>query len=862
MKTKSSIILAILAIALTPFSALSNQQTSYLDSDTLPSHLSDRAYSQHIADLLGWLPNHDPNQLCRGTYFVPHDIEDHPNLDDRSPIHIRAEGPEILKLNGVSELKKNVVITQPGRIIYADKVFIFRNEKTKKVVKIELLGHVKIYQQYSMTAADYAMITLYPKTTKIQNAAYHYRKQDVNAWGTAKRGRQTAEHVSILENATYSICKPIHPAWTISAKKIVLDKPNNVGKAYHAVLRLFSVPLFYFPYYSFQLNNERKSGFLTPQLGHVGDAGPYVGFPYYFNLAPNYDLLVTPESFGQRGFRTTAKFRYLTKRSNGFLYGSFLANDPIFQTFRQNAINTYSNTSSYNSNTYSPYINQLKSASNQRGQFSANNTAAFNTHWSTRTNINWVSDPYYINNTAATRGIDLATTNQLLNLIQLQYSNSFWDVNSAVQAYQTLHLIDQIQSTSQPLDQYTRLPDLNAAGYFPISENSALQLDSDYTNFTYSSLFQPPHPQGQRLHLRPGWTYDFEEAGGYIKPQVWADLVGYDLYQTIPGIPHTSGRVLPIVDIDSGIHFTRDFQINDKSYLQTLEPRLFYLYVPYTNQNQLPNFDTIQLPFFFDQLFALNAFQSVDRLENANQLSLGMSSNIIAATSGATILSANLGEIYYIDQPRICLTDLCHLTTPHFSPLVANVAFNPNATWSVGSSIAWEPKNQLFDNGNLSLTYHEDNRHIFNLSYLYVGANPGAVPTFSASQLSATAPYANASYYISSYVAWPLVRQWTFIGNTFYDLELKRFNNLLGGIEYDTCCWSIRFIINRILGGSTTTSTGGLQNYFNTSYFIEFTLKGLASFGTVTSFEAGSNNHYLVGEHANNYVQGFVPGYK
>lgn len=854
MKTKLTIVplFTLIIIAITT-SALSNRN-AVLISSTLPQNLPYSAYSQHIADEIGWLVSPDSN-YCHGYYQIPHYIEDHPNLDEHAPVKITAEGPEILKLNGVSELKDHVVITQPGRIIYADKIFIFRNNLTKKIVKIELIGHVRIYQQNSVSVSDFAMITLYPKTTEINQGAYHYfskasitstTQQRFNAWGTVTRGKQHSNKVSVLKNATYSTCSPIAPAWKVSATTIILDKPNNRGEAYNAILRIFNLPIFYFPYYTFQLNNERKSGFLMPVLGHVGNAGTYVGIPYYFNLAPNYDLLTNAEYYGGRGFRGASKFRYLTPTSRGQILGSILPADKVFESFRQSALTIYSNTAVYKPSTYQPYLNALAQEKNIRGQFEMDNTSVFSSHLTSILNLNWVSDPYYINNASAANGNYLSTTNQLLNLLQFQYGNQYWDISTALQGYQTLHMIDQIQGTGQALDQYSHLPDINAVGYFPISDNSDFEIATDYTNFLYSSHFQPHQPEGQRLHLRPGYTYDFEKTGGYVKPQIWFDMVGYDLYQTLPGVSHTSARALPIFDVDSGWYFSRDFSLNEKSYQQTFEPRLFYLYVPYTNQNNLPNFDTIELPFFFDQIFALNAFQSVDRQENSNQVSLGLTSNIISAESGATLLSANLGEIYFIQQPKVCLTTLCQLAERNFSPLVANLSLNPTSEWTVTTTLAWDPQTTSTNNTALSAGYHGDGQHIFGLSYVYVGANAGSLPTFSAFQQSAANQYSGtSSTFIGSYLAWPIQHQWSVLGNAYYNIKLTRFDSLYGGIQYDTCCWSIRFIINRIFTSSTTSTTGRLQNNFDTSYFIEFTLKGLASFGT------GSDR----------FVQSFVPGF-
>lgn len=796
----------------------------------LPSHLSNSQYYQRIAQLLGWRDGPQKETLCRGDYTLPAYIEKNSIIDRTAPVQISAEGPETFRLDGVSELQDNIVVEQAGQIIYADKAFIYRDNKSHRIKEITLSGLVRIYQGKSLIVTNEGSITLYPRSATLKQSIYHYSAESkaFDAWGSAKTAQVNEAKVITLKEATYSTCPPnTTPAWQISASTIILDKPNNLGKAYNAVLKFKSIPVLYSPYYSFQLDNQRKTGLLTPVFGHNTDSGYYFGLPFYLNLAPNYDLLLTPQYYGERGFKANAKFRYLTPTSQGSISASILPNDTLFGSFREEAINTYSNPANYNQKIYAPYLDELESDSNFRGMLSMTNHSIFNPNLRLRYYVNLVSDDYYMSNITSGSIIDNPLATDLLNLLQLQYSDDTWDISTYLEAYQTLHLIGQVEDQQQTLDQYARYPSFDANSYHPLNDHLASELSFSFNNFSYSSSIEPNKPTGERLHLRSGLLLNFENSAGYIKPQIWLDNVAYTVDNTNATVSANSSRTLPILDVDAGLKFFREFSWKSQSYQQTLEPRLFYLYVPYTNQNNLPNFDTIQLPFFFDQLFSLNTFEGVDRIENANQISLGFTSDIINTSANRKFLSFDLGSIYYIDQPQVCLVNDCTIKPHHLSPIITDVAFYPSEIFALSTSYAWDPETSETDNASLTLGYHRDPKRVFNLSYVFVGANNNSLSTFSGGDSTANNYTSNSSHLVGSF-AWPLSERWSFLGQSDYNLGQKRLDSLYAGLQYDTCCWALRFVVQELYDNSN----GSLGDNYNTGYFIEINLKGLASFGS------------------------------
>lgn len=811
------------------------------DSYVLPK-LKGQDYNQYIANELGWIPSNNPKNICNG-YFYNTPLPPALVGNKKAPTKITAEGPEYFTFQGVSVLNKNIVVTQPGRIVKADKAYIFRHKDTGKITKVVLIGHVRIYQDQSVLVSDMANLTLYPKEAQIKNTAYRLHVEQpftptmnhpFNAWGTAASAHKKA-FITTLHKATYSTCAPTHPTWTISAKKIVIDKKTNVGKAYGGVLRIHGIPIMYSPYYSFSLDHRRKSGFLSPIYGHNTDSGYILGLPYYWNMAANYDLLLTPEYYQNRGFKGSALFRYLTSLSSGSAYVTYLPDDKEFAKFRNLALATYSNAKIYNPTTYAPYLNALRNEHNYRGLASAQSHSQWNDQWSTRLYLNLVSDPYYFTDINDS-GINAnSTTNQLLNLLQIQYSGIHWQINGFAQAYQTLHLINQIQGQGQALDQYERAPDLNAVAFYPILPHLNFEMDSDATNFLYSSIILPTNNEGQRYHIRPGLSIPIEGAAGFIKPEVWFDSTKYTLQQTTPGVAKNPSRNIPIVDVDSGLYFDHQFKIKQHSYTQTFEPRLFYLYIPYKNQDNLPNFDTILLPFFFDQLFALNAFTGLDRIQNANLTTLGLHSSINDDLTGRTIFDANLGASYYFSQPRVCLTTPgCHYPFRRFSPIVTNATFYPNAHWGITGALAWDPTAEVTDNASISARYIKDNHRIITAGYRFVqnanNALSNLLAPINSTGVSSNSFTNNTSHGLFSF-AWPITTKWSTLGFVDYNINQKRLDNVYGGIEYNSCCWAVRFVVRRAFFGSTLSPSGSVNNTFNISYYVEVTLKGLASYG-------------------------------
>ena len=826
--------------------------TPQTTTSVLPSTLTGSAYRDFVAHELGWIKN---DSICRG-YFestASGVLGEKPLGITEETTTLTSRGPVELRASGVSVLRDHVTVIQPGRRALADEAYVYR-DKTGHVTKVILKGHVRLEEWGSFLLTDKATLVFDPRSVTITRSAFHFYsdKTDlvnvpsgpmmpsgpIDAWGTASGAYRDSNTVITLHDATYSTCNPTHPFWQLKAGKIVIDEPNNLGKAYNARIKIGGVPLFYVPYYQFPVRHERKSGILAPIIGYssakAGSStsnGVVFGLPFYWNMAPNYDWTLTPQYYGADGFRLTSLFRYLTSKDRGQIYFSFLPDDASFGVFKTAALSTYSNIALYPTSTYEPYLTQLTDETNQRLFASMEEAGRYAQVLDWRIYLNYTLDPYYFSDITINT-LAASDTNQLLNLGQISYETPHWLVSGWFQAYQTLHLITQISDQNEALDQYERLPEITASSYYPnILPNLDFVLDSDVADFYYTSILKE-EPNGQRLHVRPQLKYNLENRAGYIRPAVAVDQVDYLVQQLNPGVASNAERTLPIIDVDAGLYFRQQFPWLKQTYSQSFEPRVFYLYVPYQNQDDLPNFDTVLLPFYYDQLFDVNIFNGIDRFENANQISVGFTSRLLNDETGRLVLKADVGQAYLFEPEQVCLSEGCTLTDSAMSPLVGDLAYYITQAWSLSGNLAWDAYDHQINNAAANVTYSRDGKHIAFVGYSFVGSDPYSLATFSGNTTDSNA-YANYTDFLSFGGTWPLSQTWSVVGYMNYNFQQTRIESVYGGLAYDSCCWGLRLIIDHAYTSTTLdTTTGAPVNTYNNTYYIQLRLKGFSDFGT------------------------------
>lgn len=847
--TIKHIVLAIAAssISATSFAAKPNSHSTRLHKKASKRQKrTQRHLNDNIANILGWQASKTSLcNLCGGYFKQPTSILRYPNPAPANtlPTYITADGPTLFSQQGASILQKNVLVKQHGRLIKADKAYVYRNRKSHKITLVKFVGHVHMREAGKLITGPTAKWNLAKNTARFSKAAYflaenrlfHNKKNHSTAWGIAKTIKRDANGVIELWDATYSTCPPVDPTWVLSAAHIKLNHKKGEGKAYNAVLKVHDIPVMYLPYYSFSINKQRKTGFLTPTLGYSKKKGGEFSLPFYWNMAPNYDMTITPHYMSTRGMQINTLFRYLTKKNAGYAYVSYLNNDREFHDFREDQINYYS--SGNIPTIYQPYIDKLRDYHDDRSFYSFKDTTHFTPQdpyifprWSGSVNLNYVTDPYYFRDFGYSFGS--IYSNQLFNNMKLDYISRHWTMDILAQSYQTLHLINQ--SNNPVENQFQRLPEFDANGYYPnLPAGLDFNLSMQAVHFDYGSDFPPftyQEPIGNRLHFRPSLSRPIDWQSGYITPQLSIDNTDYYTKQAVAsaGISRPSfnaSRNLPIFDIDSGMIFDRHYRFDNHDYLQTLEPRLFYLYIPCLNQDKYPIFDSNILPFSYNQLFTLNSFSGFDRLNNANQLTMALTSHIYNTKTNLQTFSFGVGVIDYFTTPRVCISNGCEPDYEHLSPIVAKATYQATRFWSASASTAWSTKNHHSNNDSISLSYIRGPQRSATIGYEFVRASPSTPETDNLGFST------NTNLYWAG-ITWPITHRWSTLAYWYYNISHRQPENYYFGLQYSSCCWTARFIINKTFTGFATASTANNRiSQFDTQYYIQILLKGLGAVG-------------------------------
>lgn len=794
-----------------------------------------------IAKELGWVRASDTR--CGG-YYVEAPFNYAKALVNNDQIHITS-GQMLFAQHGTSVGQGRVTVTRFGQQVIANRAFINRDPLTSKLSSIDLIEDVVLREPNSLIFAKTGHIELKTQEKSLHDIFYRtaiysnknpapktpYRKEELqkirqvsqlSAWGKADKFMQDELKIYQFENASYSTCPPESNTWRLKARGLKLNKITGRGSATHARLYVRNIPVFYTPYLNFPLDTRRQSGLLMPIVGTSSKNGGYLRLPFYWNLAPNYDSTITPVYLTKRGLQITDLFRYLTPTSEGEIFVAVLPNDRAFAELK----------SAYSAKyqiARDPYIQaglkRLQQASDNRKSLVWQNKTRWNEHWSGKIDYNYVSDDYYLIDLG--NNLNQVTQNQLLQQAQVNYQGVYWNFIGQVQGYQTLHPVDQTLTWNQ----YTRLPQLNLTGHYPNASGGIdYFINNEATHFTISNTPGSDiiKPIGNRLHTQPGISFPVNRPYFYAQPRLQYALTTYALNQVSSAQPTHPQRALPIFDLHSGLNFDRNIQVFRHSYRQTLEPQIYYTYVPYKNQDMLPVFDTTVNTLTYDELFTYNRFSGLDRIGDANQISYGVASRLLDEQTGSEKLRAGIGQIVYFKKRRVtlCPDNSCSdnptaaENNTNKSPVSAMLTYTLNPNWKLTGNSIWNMQTNEIDNQTVSVHYQPEEKKIINLSYSFVRAGdqqPNDRLGSSSSNLKQTDLSA----------AWPISRDWSTVVRWTQNWNHHHFQNVLYGLQYDSCCWAVRFVTGRAF---TNLSPNNTYQY-NTEFYVQFALKGLGNYG-------------------------------
>ena len=686
---------------------------------------------------------------------VPPPFASAPAADD---IHITADHAD-LQQGGISQAVGDIQMLRGNQQIRADKlVFDQQNNKASFSGDIYYWGH-DLYLH-----GDSAYLELDNETGTFKNTRYmikHHRGQgQADTLLTQKRTK------TLMRNADYSTCGKNDNFWKISAKEVNLDHAKDQGNAKNIILRIKDLPVFYSPYLSFPLSEKRKTGFLAPDFTDSSRGGVIISTPFYWNIAPHKDATLIPRLMSKRGLLLAGEFRHLAKQGYTEISGEYLPNDTEFN-------------------------------GESRHLLSLNHTRHFAGKGNFTLDYNRVSDQAYFEDFASSSAI--SSQRFLEQRADLNYRGNWWDTNIRLQGFQS---VDR-SVTEQP---YKRLPQIlfharSGSG----SGRLNYQLSSEYVYFYRRAYPNLSSAIGSRIDLLPSVSYPQHTLATFVVPRFSLRYTQYDVRDSGSSNP---SRLLPIFSLDSGLFLQRALSIARKSFIQTLEPRLFYLYVPEDNQDDIPIFDTSAYDFSFDSLFRENRFTGADRVGDANQIVLALGTRFINRTSNKEIGYLRLGQAYYLKNHQVFLPEDNRVKN-NTSPIIAEVTATPTRDWKFRGNWYWDPSNSQTIKLLAQLQYKPAKNKVINLSYR--SRNTENTRQFT------TLEQSNIAFH------WPIKQNWHLTGRWNHALKENRLLEIFGGIKYDSCCWGLQAGIRRFLTG--------IDSDFSTGVFFQIELKGLLGVG-------------------------------
>lgn len=655
----------------------------------------------------------------------------------------------ILKRQGISIFSGKVDATKGQKHLRSDLLHYNRSRGIATAT-----GHVTYIEPGLQINAPYGQYDFSSDSGSFQKARYTVPKR--HGHGTAREIQTFGSGRSKLSDFTYTTCPSHNVSWRLHASSVLLNETQDVGYAHNVWLSFKGVPFLWSPYLSFPISGKRKSGFLFPSISENSGNGFDLELPYYWNIKPNMDMTITPRLMTRRGLMLLDTYRFLLPGTRGQFHFSYLPHDRV--------------------------------AGRSRGLAQLNDETAFNSHWSIATSLEYVSDPYYFQDF----GTSLRQVSQTYQRRQLTATYRV----PAGKAFITFEELAPLDPAITPqASPYRKLPEIGLNLSWPDYESGlTVGLTNDLTRF------QAPEKQDAiREILTPNVSEHFGGASWHITPRLALQTARYRLGPFGGQPSETLSRTAPILSINAGYLLERS--LGRSGWLtQTLEPELFYLYVPYRNQSSIPIFDTYQPPLDFEQLFSTNRFVGADRLGDANQLTLALRSRVINSTNGTQLMSFGLGQILYFKNREVTLPGQSPATTAR-SDYVGEVSFNLNQNLYARIVGDYNPYNHQFNQAYLSFQYRRGPYRVVNIGYLY-----------RQGQLNQT----DISF------AWPIGGQWSIFGRWNYSILDHQTIETMAGLQYNTCCWRFRIAQRRFV---TFTGEG------SSAIFFELQLKGLSSLG-------------------------------
>jgi LPS-assembly protein len=675
---------------------------------------------------------------------------------DTAPTFARAqriEGTidEKIVLEGNAEVRRGGTVLRGDRITY-----------TQATDQVDVEGNARVFKQGGTFSGPELSFRIDAQTGAMPDAQFTY---------PARSGRGDATLIEFLgdqrarmENARFTTCAPGDDAWWVQAESLEVDGLEQSASASGARLYFQGVPVLVSPILGFPIGDQRRSGFLTPSFGLSTSVGTDIRTPFYWNIAPNYDYTITPRAMTKRGMMLGNEFRFLQP--------------------------TFSGTLLYDVIPYDRQTEETRDYTGVRLNYSGPSGVAAGI------NYNRVSDDNYFVDFSSTI---LGSSQKVLPQDGfVSYAQPFW--NTAVRVTKNQILQDPLAPVTPP---YERVPQVTVNGFVADWKGFEAAAVLDGTRFTNpDSGLQP----GSRYIFNPRVAYPILNPGWFITPRAQLSATYYSLDPAFNPQDKSQSRVMPILSLDTGLIFERDTEWFGRSSQQTLEPRLYYAYIPFRNQNQLPNFDSALADLNYAQFFTENIYSGYDRIVNANQLTFAIGTRVLDQETGAERLRAAIGQRYYFSDQKVTLPGESPRASNE-SDLLAALTAQLGNNWAVDFAVQYSAEESAVSRATAGMRWQPRRASVISAYYRY---QESSTPEAGTNQTDIA-------------LQWPLSDRWYAVGRYNYSFESRKPVEVIAGFEFKEDCWLVRFAFQRFQ--TTTDST-------TTNFYVQLELSGLTSVGT------------------------------
>ncbi|MEG2683009.1 LPS assembly protein LptD [Citrobacter sp.] len=694
----------------------------------------------------------------------------------------------------------NVDIAQGNSRLQADEVQLHQKQaegQPEPVRTVDALGNVHYDDNQVILKGPKGWSNLNTKDTNVWEGDY----QMVGRQGRGKADlmKQRGENrYTILENGTFTSCLPGSDTWSVVGSEVIHDREEQVAEIWNARFKLGPVPVFYSPYMQLPVGDKRRSGFLIPNAKYSTNNYFEFYLPYYWNIAPNMDATITPHYMHRRGgMMWENEFRYLSQAGSGLMEFDYLNSDKVYED------------------------EHPKDDNSRRWLFYWQHSGVMDQVWRFNVDYTKVSDTSYFNDFDNKYGS--STDGYATQKFSVGYAVQNFDATISTKQFQ---VFDAANSNS-----YSAQPQLDVNYY----QNDVGPFDTRiYGQAVHFVNTNDNMPEATRVHLEPTINLPLSNDWGSVNTEAKLLATHYqqtnlDWYNNNPSnvnkLDDSANRVMPQFKVDGKMVFERDMQMLAPGYTQTLEPRAQYLYVPYRDQSHIYNYDSSLLQSDYSGLFRDRTYGGLDRIASANQVTTGVTSRVYD-DAAVERFNISVGQIYYFTESRTGDDNIKWENDDKTGSLVwaGDTYWRISDRWGLRSGIQYDTRLDSVATSSSSIEYRRDENRMLQLNYRY--ASSEYIQATLPSYYSTADQYKNGISQVGAVASLPIADRWSIVGAYYFDTNVNKAADSMLGLQYNSCCYAIRFGYERKLNGWDNTQKHAI--YDNTIGF-NIELRGLSS---------------------------------